>query len=99
MLDRPGRKTRGTTRVRTSDISVPSTTRTPSTPQIVRTAPAPLILDTVFTRGLPRSFPWGDRNRLGRMLRLGVCVLPDRPFREAAARWRRAEELGFEHAW
>jgi alkanesulfonate monooxygenase SsuD/methylene tetrahydromethanopterin reductase-like flavin-dependent oxidoreductase (luciferase family) len=33
------------------------------------------------------------------MLRLGVCVLPDRPFREAAARWRRAEELGFEHAW
>jgi len=33
------------------------------------------------------------------MLRLGVCVLPDRPFREAAARWRRVEELGFEHAW
>lgn len=33
------------------------------------------------------------------MLRLGVCVLPDRPFREAAARWRRIEELGFEHAW
>ncbi|MBW8802707.1 MAG: LLM class flavin-dependent oxidoreductase [Catenulisporales bacterium] len=33
------------------------------------------------------------------MLRLGVCILPDRPFREAAARWRRAEELGFEHAW
>jgi alkanesulfonate monooxygenase SsuD/methylene tetrahydromethanopterin reductase-like flavin-dependent oxidoreductase (luciferase family) len=33
------------------------------------------------------------------MLRLGVCVLPDRPFREAAARWRRAEDLGFEHAW
>ncbi|MFD0631257.1 LLM class flavin-dependent oxidoreductase [Catenulispora yoronensis] len=25
--------------------------------------------------------------------------MPDRPFREAAARWRRAEELGFAHAW
>ena len=33
------------------------------------------------------------------MLRLGVCVLPDRPFREAAPRWRHVEELGFEHAW
>jgi alkanesulfonate monooxygenase SsuD/methylene tetrahydromethanopterin reductase-like flavin-dependent oxidoreductase (luciferase family) len=33
------------------------------------------------------------------MLRLGVCILPDRPFREAAERWRRAEELGFVHAW
>ncbi|NUR58412.1 MAG: LLM class flavin-dependent oxidoreductase [Catenulispora sp.] len=33
------------------------------------------------------------------MLRLGVCILPDRPFREAAPRWRRAEELGFAHAW
>jgi alkanesulfonate monooxygenase SsuD/methylene tetrahydromethanopterin reductase-like flavin-dependent oxidoreductase (luciferase family) len=33
------------------------------------------------------------------MLRLGVCLLPDRPFREAAPLWRRVEELGFDSAW
>lgn len=33
------------------------------------------------------------------MLRLGVCILPDRPFREAAPIWRHAEELGFDTAW
>ena len=33
------------------------------------------------------------------MLRLGLCILPDRPWSEAAPRWRRAEELGFHSAW
>jgi alkanesulfonate monooxygenase SsuD/methylene tetrahydromethanopterin reductase-like flavin-dependent oxidoreductase (luciferase family) len=33
------------------------------------------------------------------MLRLGVCLLPDRSWPEAAPRWRRAEELGFHSAW
>jgi alkanesulfonate monooxygenase SsuD/methylene tetrahydromethanopterin reductase-like flavin-dependent oxidoreductase (luciferase family) len=32
-------------------------------------------------------------------LRVGVLILPDRPWREAAATWLRAEELGFAHAW
>lgn len=33
------------------------------------------------------------------MLRVGVCILPDRPWREAAPLWRRAEELGFDSLW
>jgi alkanesulfonate monooxygenase SsuD/methylene tetrahydromethanopterin reductase-like flavin-dependent oxidoreductase (luciferase family) len=32
-------------------------------------------------------------------MRLGVIILPEHPWGEAAARWRRAEELGFDHAW
>ena len=32
-------------------------------------------------------------------LRVGVLILPDRPWREARATWVRAEELGFTHTW
>lgn len=32
-------------------------------------------------------------------MRYGICILPEYPWREAAPLWRRAEELGFEHAW
>jgi alkanesulfonate monooxygenase SsuD/methylene tetrahydromethanopterin reductase-like flavin-dependent oxidoreductase (luciferase family) len=32
-------------------------------------------------------------------VRLGVVILPDAPWSEAAGRWRRAEELGLDHAW
>jgi alkanesulfonate monooxygenase SsuD/methylene tetrahydromethanopterin reductase-like flavin-dependent oxidoreductase (luciferase family) len=32
-------------------------------------------------------------------MRLGVLILPDRPWTEAQATWRRAEDLGFHHAW
>lgn len=32
-------------------------------------------------------------------MRIGVCILPDLPWREAEPLWRRAEELGFAHAW
>lgn len=31
--------------------------------------------------------------------RVGVCILPDAPWREAERRWRLADELGFAHAW
>ena len=32
-------------------------------------------------------------------MRLGVVILPETPWREQAAIWRRAEALGFDHAW
>jgi alkanesulfonate monooxygenase SsuD/methylene tetrahydromethanopterin reductase-like flavin-dependent oxidoreductase (luciferase family) len=32
-------------------------------------------------------------------LRVGVLILPEHPWRESCARWQRAEELGFVHAW
>jgi alkanesulfonate monooxygenase SsuD/methylene tetrahydromethanopterin reductase-like flavin-dependent oxidoreductase (luciferase family) len=32
-------------------------------------------------------------------VRFGVVILPDARWSEAAGRWRRAEELGFAHAW
>ena len=32
-------------------------------------------------------------------MRFGVVILPQYDWPEAAARWRRAEELGFDHAW
>jgi alkanesulfonate monooxygenase SsuD/methylene tetrahydromethanopterin reductase-like flavin-dependent oxidoreductase (luciferase family) len=32
-------------------------------------------------------------------LRLGVLILPEHPWPAAAERWRRAEALGFDHAW
>ncbi|MFP1623736.1 LLM class flavin-dependent oxidoreductase [Streptomyces sp. 5K101] len=32
-------------------------------------------------------------------MRISVCILPDRPFREAAPTWWRAEELGFHAAY
>ena len=32
-------------------------------------------------------------------MRLGVVILPDAPWTSAHATWRRAEELGFAHAW
>lgn len=32
-------------------------------------------------------------------MRHGVVILTDLPWREAAPRWRAAEELGFDHAW
>jgi alkanesulfonate monooxygenase SsuD/methylene tetrahydromethanopterin reductase-like flavin-dependent oxidoreductase (luciferase family) len=38
---------------------------------------------------MTRSFP----------LRVGVLILPERPWRESRALWGQAEELGFAHAW
>ena len=32
-------------------------------------------------------------------MRIGVVMLPELPWAEAAPRWRRAEQLGFDHAW
>jgi alkanesulfonate monooxygenase SsuD/methylene tetrahydromethanopterin reductase-like flavin-dependent oxidoreductase (luciferase family) len=32
-------------------------------------------------------------------VRVGVVILPEQPWSEARDRWRRAEELGFDHAW
>src|SRR5207248_11679651 len=32
-------------------------------------------------------------------MRLGVVILPEHPWSEAQHIWRRAEALGFEHAW
>lgn len=32
-------------------------------------------------------------------MRHGVCILPEYPWAEAGPLWRRAEELGFDHAW
>jgi alkanesulfonate monooxygenase SsuD/methylene tetrahydromethanopterin reductase-like flavin-dependent oxidoreductase (luciferase family) len=32
-------------------------------------------------------------------MRVGVLILPEYPWREARGIWRRAEELGFAHAW
>jgi alkanesulfonate monooxygenase SsuD/methylene tetrahydromethanopterin reductase-like flavin-dependent oxidoreductase (luciferase family) len=32
-------------------------------------------------------------------MRLGVVILPERRWRDAAAVWQRAEALGFDHAW
>jgi len=32
-------------------------------------------------------------------MRHGVCILPEHPWAEAEPLWRRAEELGFDHAW
>ena len=36
---------------------------------------------------------------VGAGMRLGVVILPDLPWAEAQRSWRRAEELGFDHAW
>src|SRR4029450_181145 len=32
-------------------------------------------------------------------MRLGVVILPELPWPDARMQWRRAEELGFDHAW
>ena len=32
-------------------------------------------------------------------MRFGALILPDRRWSDGGARWRRAEELGFDHAW
>ncbi|NUR94764.1 MAG: LLM class flavin-dependent oxidoreductase, partial [Kribbellaceae bacterium] len=32
-------------------------------------------------------------------MRFGIAILPEYRWREAAPRWRRAEEYGFDHAW
>jgi len=32
-------------------------------------------------------------------VRLGVVILPELPWPDARVQWRRAEELGFDHAW
>jgi alkanesulfonate monooxygenase SsuD/methylene tetrahydromethanopterin reductase-like flavin-dependent oxidoreductase (luciferase family) len=32
-------------------------------------------------------------------MRFGLTILPERPWAQAAPMWRRAEELGFDHAW
>ena len=36
---------------------------------------------------------------VGAGMRLGVVILPELPWAEAQRSWRRAEELGFDHAW
>jgi alkanesulfonate monooxygenase SsuD/methylene tetrahydromethanopterin reductase-like flavin-dependent oxidoreductase (luciferase family) len=33
------------------------------------------------------------------IMRTGIVILQDQPWRESERRWRRAEELGFAHAW
>jgi alkanesulfonate monooxygenase SsuD/methylene tetrahydromethanopterin reductase-like flavin-dependent oxidoreductase (luciferase family) len=33
------------------------------------------------------------------LVRFGIIILPDQRWRQAARRWQRAEELGFDHAW
>jgi alkanesulfonate monooxygenase SsuD/methylene tetrahydromethanopterin reductase-like flavin-dependent oxidoreductase (luciferase family) len=33
------------------------------------------------------------------VVRFGIIILPDQRWRQAARRWQRAEELGFDHAW
>lgn len=35
----------------------------------------------------------------GPSVRLGVVILPELPWGQAAGVWRRAEEMGFDHAW
>lgn len=35
----------------------------------------------------------------GTPMRIGVLILPEASWAEMASRWRRAEELGFDHAW
>ncbi|MFT4200671.1 LLM class flavin-dependent oxidoreductase [Gordonia sp. (in: high G+C Gram-positive bacteria)] len=32
-------------------------------------------------------------------MRFGVFILPDEPWASSSRRWRRAEEMGFDHAW
>ncbi|MGO3325078.1 LLM class flavin-dependent oxidoreductase [Gordonia sp. (in: high G+C Gram-positive bacteria)] len=32
-------------------------------------------------------------------MRYGICILPDMPWRTTRPLWRRAEEMGFHHAW
>ena len=32
-------------------------------------------------------------------MRVGIIILPDRPWREAKDLWRRAEAYGFDHVW
>jgi len=32
-------------------------------------------------------------------MKFGVVILPDERWHDGALRWRRAEELGFDHAW
>ncbi|GIH14568.1 LLM class flavin-dependent oxidoreductase [Rugosimonospora africana] len=32
-------------------------------------------------------------------MRVGIVILPDLPWSQAARRWQRAEEYGFDHAW
>ncbi|MGC4935256.1 LLM class flavin-dependent oxidoreductase [Gordonia sp. DT30] len=32
-------------------------------------------------------------------MRFGICILPELTWREAQPRWRRAEAMGFDHAW
>ncbi|HLX77972.1 MAG TPA: LLM class flavin-dependent oxidoreductase [Acidimicrobiales bacterium] len=32
-------------------------------------------------------------------MRFGVAILPEAPWKESVSRWRRADELGFAHAW
>ncbi len=33
------------------------------------------------------------------LVRFGIIILPDQRWQQAARRWRRAEEYGFDHAW
>jgi alkanesulfonate monooxygenase SsuD/methylene tetrahydromethanopterin reductase-like flavin-dependent oxidoreductase (luciferase family) len=33
------------------------------------------------------------------IVRLGIIILPDQRWQQAASRWQRAEEYGFDHAW
>ena len=43
--------------------------------------------------------PRGDHAAYSRRMRFGITILPEHPWTEAAPLWRRAEELGFDHAW
>jgi hypothetical protein len=43
-------------------------------------------------------FP-GDRTSTIPEVRIGIIILPDLRWNQAARRWRSAEELGFTHAW
>lgn len=43
--------------------------------------------------------PRGGHAAYPHRMRFGITILPELRWTDAAARWRRAEELGFDHAW
>src|SRR4029450_13283269 len=56
---------------------------------VAETMPSPRRAAYDSTASMTSSFP----------LRVGVLILPEHPWRESCARWQRAEEFGFAHAW
>src|SRR4029453_15002998 len=56
---------------------------------VAATMPSPRRAAYDSTASMTSSFP----------LRVGVLILPEHPWRESCARWQRAEEFGFAHAW